>query len=91
MYKKIKAKVVEVIDGDTFRISNRKGRSSYIRVANIDAPEKGQFGYSQAKRSLSQKILNRTMTIKPVGKSYGRTVAKIPGLKRKLPPKKGGW
>ncbi|MHA1829114.1 MAG: thermonuclease family protein [Candidatus Heimdallarchaeaceae archaeon] len=87
MTRKFKAKVVGVTDGDTLRLSGRRRTPKYIRIAGLNAPEKGQFGYSKAKRSLSQRVLGRTMTFQPVGKSYGRTVAKIPGLKRKLPPK----
>lgn len=85
--RQFKAKVVDVTDGDTVGLSGRGRIPKFVRIAGMNAPEKGQFGYSKAKRSLSQKVLGRTMTFKPVGMSYGRTVAKMPGLKRKLPPK----
>jgi endonuclease YncB( thermonuclease family) len=92
MYKKkFRAKVVGVQDGDTLRLANRTGRSSFVRLARVNAPELNQAGGRRAKQSLSRKALGRTMTFYPVGKSYGRTVARVPGLARKLPPKKGGW
>jgi endonuclease YncB( thermonuclease family) len=87
MARKFKAKVVGIQDGDTVRLSGRGSTPKFVRIAGMNAPEKGQFGYSKAKRSLSQKVLGRTMTFKPVGKSYGRTVAKMPGLNRRMPPK----
>ncbi len=90
MARKFKAKVVGVTDGDTVRLSGRGQTPKFIRIAGRNAPERGQFGYSKAKRSLSQKVLGRTMTFQPVGMSYGRIVAKMPGLKRRLPPK-SGW
>lgn len=87
MARKFKAKVVGVQDGDTVILSGRGRTPKYVRLAGVNAPERGQFGYSKSKRGLAQKVLGRTMTFKPVGTSYGRTVAKMPGLKRKLPPK----
>ncbi|MBU2099883.1 hypothetical protein KKG83_07345 [Candidatus Micrarchaeota archaeon] len=87
MARKFKAKVVGITDGDTVRLSGRGSTPKFVRIAGMNAPEKGQFGYSKAKRSLSQKVLGRTMTFKPVGMSYGRTVAKMPGLGRRMPPK----
>ena len=82
MVKTVRRKVQKVIDGDTFKVSRRVGGSHYIRVAGIDTPEKGQRGYASAKSRLSSKINGRTIAIKPVGKSYGRTVAKVPFVKR---------
>lgn len=87
MARKFNAKVVGITDGDTVRLSGRGSTPRFIRIAGMNAPERGQFGYSAAKRSLSQKVLGRTMTFQPVGMSYGRTVAKMPGLGRKMPPK----
>lgn len=84
---KFKAKIVDIRDGDTVILSGRGRTPKYVRIAGLNAPERGQFGYSKAKRSLSQKVLGRTMTFQPVATSYGRTVAKMPGLNRKLPPK----
>lgn len=78
---------MRVIDGDTLGLSGRNGTPEFIRIANKNAPEKGQFGYSAAKRRLAQQTLGRTMTFDPVAFSYGRTVAKMPGLNRRLPPK----
>ncbi len=71
--------VVKVIDGDTFKDS----RNKYYRLAGVDAPEKGEKGYSRAKEILKQKVEHEQVYIKEVGKSYGRSVveARVKGEK----------
>lgn len=76
-----KRKVQRVIDGDTFIVRNRVLGSQYVRLAGINAPERGQRGYGQAK-SLLAKMTGRVVTIEPVGRSYGRIVARVPYAKR---------
>lgn len=46
---KRRERVTKVIDGDTFKTAARK-RS--VRLANVDAPEKGQPGGAKATRDL---------------------------------------
>lgn len=77
----IRRKVQKVIDGDTFKVRKNVWGSQYIRIANINAPEKHMPGYSTAKRNLSR-MVGKTISMNPVGKSYGRTVAKVPYAKR---------
>ena len=48
-----KEKVTNVIDGDTFETSSRKNP---VRLANVDAPEKGTPGGTAATRALKQLI-----------------------------------
>ncbi len=86
--KSFRAKVLGISDGDTIKLSGRGSIPKFVRVAGLNAPERGQFGYESAKRGLAQKVLGRTMTFDPIGMSYGRTVAKLPGLKRKMPAKR---
>lgn len=78
----VKRKVQRVIDGDTFKVRRNVAGSQYVRIAGLNAPEKGQQGYASAKRALIRQIGGRTVAIKPVGRSYGRTVAKVPFVKR---------
>lgn len=68
-----KGKVTRVIDGDTFRIRGGKA----IRLANVGAPELGTRGGAKARDVLDAKIGGKTVTYRPVGKSYGRTVAQV--------------
>ncbi|MHA1221690.1 MAG: thermonuclease family protein [Candidatus Heimdallarchaeaceae archaeon] len=81
--KPVRRKVQEIIDGDTFKVRNRVEGSQYIRIAGINAPEKGQKGYFEAKKKLS-KLKGKTVTIKPKGKSYGRTVAEVIYKRKKI-------
>lgn len=55
----------KIIDGDTFKLyQNLKGKR-FVRLAGVDTPEKGQFGYQKAKNQLKGMIGGRTVTIKP--------------------------
>ena len=81
--KSVRRKVQKVIDGDTFTVRKRVGGSQYIRVAGVNAPEKGQRGYASAKKDLS-KLKGKTVTIRPKAKSYGRTVGEVIYKRKKL-------
>ena len=70
-----KETVTEIIDGDTIKTSVRKRP---IRIQGIDTPEKGNPGYSGAKKALSNLLKGERVTITPVATDdYGRTVAKV--------------
>ena len=81
--KTVRRKVQEIIDGDTFRVSHRVEGSQYIRIAGLNAPEKGQRGYNSAKKRLN-KMKGEVVTIRPKGKSYGRTVAEVIFKRKKV-------
>lgn len=82
MGREVKRKVQGIVDGDTFRVQRRVNGSQYIRVAGKNAPERGERGYESAKRELARQIGGSTVTIRSVGRSYGRTVAEVPAVKR---------
>jgi len=70
-----KETVTKVIDGDTLETSVRK---KPVRIANINTPEKGEKGYSEAKRALKKLVEGEKVTVTPVAMDkYGRTVAKV--------------
>lgn len=70
-----KEKVTKVIDGDTFETASRKHP---VRLANVDAPEKGQPGYAKAKAELQKMIQGKEVTIDTVARdTYRRSVAKV--------------
>jgi len=83
----MRRKVQKIIDGDTFKVRRKVRGSQYIRVSGLDAPEKGQFGYGKAKQKLSR-IKGKTVTVKPRGRSYGRTVADVIYKRKRLGKKK---
>ncbi|OGO50061.1 MAG: hypothetical protein A2148_06070 [Chloroflexi bacterium RBG_16_68_14] len=66
--------VVEVIDGDTFKI--RSGE--HVRLSDVCAPEKGQPGWDAARSRLAQLVLHETVTLQVVATdTYGRLVADV--------------
>ncbi len=79
----VRRKIQHVVDGDTFKVRKRVSGSQYIRVAGVNAPERGQCGYGAAKKNLS-KLEGKTVTIRPKAKSYGRTVGDIIYKRKKL-------
>lgn len=65
-------KVLRVIDGDTVKLES--GR--VVRLAGINAPEKGFCGYSEAKKYLSDLVEGKTVESKYSSQGvYGRQLA----------------
>jgi endonuclease YncB( thermonuclease family) len=62
-----------VEDGDTFRTA----KQNWIRLANVCAPDEGETGYEQAKRTLESLILGKQIVYEQVGTSYNRIVAEV--------------
>ncbi len=79
----IRRKIKKVVDGDTFQTYRKIRGTDYVRIAGIDAPEKGQPGYGVAKRRLSR-LVGKTVTLTPKGRSYGRVVASVRYKRRKV-------
>jgi len=70
-----KETVTKIIDGDTFETSRRKHP---VRLANVNAPEKRQPGYQQAKAKLQNLIGGEQVTVDTVARDpYRRAVAKV--------------
>lgn len=70
-----KERVTKIIDGDTFETSRRKNP---VRLANVDAPEKGQRGFVKATEVLRKMIEGEEVKIETVGRDkYGRAIAKV--------------
>jgi endonuclease YncB( thermonuclease family) len=71
-------KVVGVSDGDTITVLDSKKEQHKIRVAGIDAPEKGQDFGSKSKEHLSDLVYDKTVNL-PDAKidKYGRTVSRV--------------
>lgn len=62
--------VTEVIDGDTFTISNNQN----IRLYGVDAPEIGNCFGTDAKEALSEKILNKNIVLKNLKTDYYKRI-----------------
>lgn len=73
---KKKENVTGVIDGDTFRTKSRPRHT--VRLAGVDAPEKGKPGGKAATNALRKMIAGEKVVVKPVARDrYGRTVANV--------------
>ncbi len=70
-----KEKVTKVIDGDTIETGSRK---KPVRLANVNAPEKGQPGAAKAKERLEKLIGGEEVRIETIARDkYGRSVARV--------------
>ena len=70
-----KEKVTRVIDGDTFITASRK---IPVRLANVNAPERGQRGGAAATAALQKLIGGKEVVVETVARDkYRRAVAKV--------------
>lgn len=68
-------KVTRIIDGDTFETNRRKHP---VRLANVNAPEKGKRGAPQARKELEKLVLGKSVDVDTVARDkYNRTVANV--------------
>lgn len=72
------AYLVDVLDGDTVRVSKKDSTVLTIRLLGIDTPESSQAYGFEATRELKRLLTGRTMKIEPTSKDrYGRTLGVI--------------
>jgi endonuclease YncB( thermonuclease family) len=59
-----KAKVLEVLDGDTIRVVfENTGNSAKVRLVSINAPDKGSTGYKESKNWLNARIWGQEVSL----------------------------
>jgi len=67
--------VTDIADGDTLTILDSSKRQIKIRLAGIDAPEKGQPFGNRSKDNLAKLVFNKTVMVEAEKRDrYGRTV-----------------
>jgi len=91
---KMKREIVCAVDGDTIKTKRKIDGTNYVRLAGVDAPEKGQKGYEFAKRRLNTLIKGKSVSIVQKAKDkYGRVVADVRLGHKKIncQSKFGGW
>ena len=67
-------RVIEVVDGDTFQLKS----GVRVRLMGVDAPEYGNCGSEEAKKKLSELILNKNVELKEtVEEKYGRSLSLV--------------
>jgi endonuclease YncB( thermonuclease family) len=69
--------VKKVIDGDTIVVNRKIGDTNKIRLARVNAPEKGRPGGKKATNILKGLIGGKSITLTPKGRSYDRVVAEV--------------
>jgi len=70
----VKMKVRKVTDGDTFITQD----DTKVHLANVRAPEKGQWGAPQARRDFRELISRKQGKVETVARDpYGRVVAQV--------------
>src|SRR5580704_3204074 len=71
-------KVVAIADGDTLTVLDESKTQHKIRLAGIDAPEKGQAFGNKARENLAAKVFRQTVRIEVIDVDrYRREVGRI--------------
>jgi endonuclease YncB( thermonuclease family) len=74
----VSGRVVAVADGDTVTILDIQRTQHRVRLAGIDAPEKGQPFGQRAKERMSDLVFDKEVRLEGDKRDrYGRTVAKV--------------
>src|SRR5690349_8205515 len=70
--------VVAIVDGDTLKVRCGERAQQVVRVAQIDAPEKGQPWAEQSRQALAGLCFMVKAEVRASGRDrYGRTVALV--------------
>ena len=77
-----KEQVSRVIDGDTFRTTSGKNP---VRLARVNAPEKGARGATAGKQKLARLIEGKEVSIRTIARDvYGRSVVNVKVRKKSV-------
>jgi len=70
--------VTRVVDGDTIEITDAGGIRTRVRLRRVNAPEKGQPGYEDARDALAARLMGRIVDVTPHARDrYGRLIADV--------------
>lgn len=70
--------VVAIVDGDTLKVRCGEAAQQTVRIAQIDAPEKGQPWAEQSRQALAGLCFKVAAEVQVAGSDrYGRTVAAV--------------
>lgn len=74
----VTGKVVAISDGDTLTVLDGEKEQHKIRLAGIDAPEKGQPFGTKARQALADKVFGQTVRVEVIDVDrYKREVGRI--------------
>lgn len=72
------ARVVGVTDGDSITVLDEQNQQHRVRLAEIDAPERGQPWGDRSRQALSALVYGKTVSVQQTDTDrYGRVVARI--------------
>src|SRR5580765_269094 len=70
--------VVAIQDGDTLTVRDQDRTEYRIRLAAIDAPERGQALYADSKQSLTELAFQKSVVVEHYKRDrYGRLIGKV--------------
>lgn len=71
-------RVVRVVDGDTLTVLDVNNQQHTLRLAEIDAPERGQPWGNRARQALSDLVMGKDVSVQQTDTDrYGRLVARV--------------
>ncbi len=80
----IRRKVKRVIDKDTFETYTKVQGTNRVRIAGMNGAEINTAQGKKQRDQMKRKIQGKVVTLKPVGRSYDRVVAKVRHKRRLL-------
>ena len=73
-----RGRVVGVTDGDTITVLDEQNQQHRVRLAEIDAPERGQPWGDRSKQALSVLVFGKSVSVQQTDTDrYGRVVARV--------------
>lgn len=74
----VSGKVVKIADGDTFTLLTPRKEEVKVRLAEIDAPERGQPYGKASRQALSELVFGKEVRVEMVDTDrYGRLVGRV--------------
>jgi len=74
----IRGRIIAVVDGDTVKVLTAAKQQIRVRIAFVDAPEKGQAFGQRAKAAMSELVFGKDVKLRPhTIDRYGRVVARV--------------
>jgi endonuclease YncB( thermonuclease family) len=76
--QRLHGRLQAIQDGDSFVLATGDGRQLRIRIAGIDAPERGQAWGGRAREHLNELLARHPLQVAPLKQDrYGRTIADV--------------
>src|SRR5215510_11654261 len=74
----VRGRTIGVTDGDTIKVLTAAKQQIRVRIAFVDAPEKGQAFGQRAKAAMSELVFGKDVKLRPHAiDRYGRLVARV--------------